>query len=189
MSNQMTELKIISGALKGAKLHSPNLVGTHPMGAREKNALFNMANPAGLVVLDAYAGSGALGFEALSRGAEKVVFVEKSAQACQTIRNNLASLVVRDAEIKERVELYQGSVAAVSRDLANGMKFELIIADPPYERIELAEIEELVQLLTDDGMLILSSPAKQEPLDLNGVKLLKTRTYARARLSVYLPET
>ncbi|MBR3414997.1 RsmD family RNA methyltransferase [Candidatus Saccharibacteria bacterium] len=85
-----SELRILSGKYKGTKLKSPDLATTHPMGSREKLALFNMLSPylEGATVLDYFAGSGALGLEALSRGAASVTFIENNPKALQTIREN-----------------------------------------------------------------------------------------------------
>ncbi|MBQ8992361.1 RsmD family RNA methyltransferase [Candidatus Saccharibacteria bacterium] len=94
----MPELRILSGKYKGLKLLSPDLKTTHPMGSREKLALFNMLSPylAGATVLDYFAGSGALGLEALSRGAASVTFVENNQKARQVIRENCRRCGVED---------------------------------------------------------------------------------------------
>ena len=88
----MENIKITSGKYRGRTIKSPNSKLTHPMGAREKLAMFNMISEylSGAVVLDVYAGSGALGIEALSRGASYAMFVEKNPQIAQVIRRNLA---------------------------------------------------------------------------------------------------
>ena len=83
------EIRVTSGKLRGRVLRSPDTSGTHPMGAREKLALFNMVNVEGERVLDAYAGSGAVGVEALSRGASEVVFVENNRRTARVILENL----------------------------------------------------------------------------------------------------
>ncbi len=199
-TGKVQELRIIAGQLKGAKILSPKSPGTHPMGSREKLALFNMINPAGLIVLDAFAGSGALGFEALSRGADKVVFVENSAQAQQIIQDNLASLAVRDQQIIQdnlaslairdqqilaKAKIFQQKVSRFAKNPDLYHSFDLIIADPPYDKINLSEIQQLVSLLSDGGKLVLSSPASQPAPELMGVQSISSRTYARARLTVY----
>lgn len=184
-TGKVQELRIIAGQLKGAKILSPKSPGTHPMGSREKLALFNMVDPAGLIVLDAFAGSGALGFEALSRGAAEVVFVENSAQARQAIRDNLASLTVRDQLISTKVKIFQQKVSQFAENPDLYHSFDLVIADPPYDKIDPSEIQQLVPLLSNGGELVLSSPASQPAPELMGAQLISSRTYARARLTVY----
>ena len=167
-------IKITSGTLKGHGIKSPNSKLTHPMGSREKLALFNMiaGDLTEAKVLDAYAGSGALGIEALSRGAKEVVFIEKDAKTCKIIRENLKSLGL-DAEV-------------VNTDVANFISstiFDIIIADPPYDKFIAGEIRYLVQFLKLDGVLVLSHP--NEAPELPNLKLIKTHHYASAHISVY----
>ena len=123
----MNTVKIVSGKYRGRSLTAPG-GGTHPMGAREKLALFNMIAPYldGAMVLDAYAGSGALGIEALSRNAKRVIFIEKNKVAAQSIRKNLASLSL-DGEI------FTGAVK--SYESQEG--FDIILADPPYDNYDM----------------------------------------------------
>lgn len=90
--------RVIAGKYKGAKMDFPGGAQTHPMGAREKLALFNMISTSGMRVLDAYAGSGALGIEAVSRGAKEVVFVEKSRKVAAVIEANLWKIGAKRGE-------------------------------------------------------------------------------------------
>ena len=169
----MNSVKITSGELRGRKIETPG-EGTHPMGAREKLALFNMIADAlpGARVLDLYAGSGALGIEAISRGAKEVVFVEKNPSAARIIKSNLANLGVL------------GQVWAKDvRDFSARNVFDIVIADPPYDNFNPEEMSGLSELLADRGVLVLSHPG--EAPDLDGLRLLKTRGYAGARISVY----
>ena len=150
-------------------------VGTHPMGERERLALFNMiaSELVGARVLDAYAGSGALGVEALSRGASEVVFVEKNPAATRVIQENLQS-VGADAEI------VVGDVVNFTTD----RKFGVILVDPPYDKFDLAGAEHLVGYLDGGGMLVLSHPG--ETPELAGLALEKSRRYAGATISIYV---
>lgn len=170
----MNSVKIISGKYKGRKIVTPG-GATHPMGERERLALFNMVAPwvDGARVLDAYAGSGALGIEALSRGAKEVVFIEKATGAAKVIRENLRSLGAVGAEI------YKGKVG----DYKSEEKFEVILADPPYDDFKVAEVAGLVKYLQPSGVLVLSHPG--EAPELAGLTLEKSRKYAGATLSVY----
>lgn len=145
------------------------------MGERERLALFNMIVDSipGASVLDAFAGSGALGIEALSRGASSVVFIEKNAKACSVIRDNLRELGLK-------ADIFQGDVMNFTIDV----KFDLILADPPYDKFDINEVKHLVQFLQGRGKLVLSHPG--EAPDLPGLELLKSRKYAGATISVYV---
>ncbi len=167
------EVRITGGIFRGRKIATPG-GGTHPMGERERLALLNMISDVvpGAVVLDAYAGSGALGIEALSRGASRVVFVEKNRSAGAVITKNLALL---------------GIVAEVlvcdAKSFVTDEKFDLILVDPPYDLFEIEGVMNLAQFLKDNGVLVLSHPG--EAPSLAGVTLEKSRSYAGATVSVY----
>lgn len=170
------KIRITSGELRGRQLKSPQVDFVHPMGAREKLALFNMIGESlsGARVLDAFAGSGALGIEALSRGAKEVVFVEKSPRVIKVILENL-----RDLNLLERSLVFTGDVV----DFNTTTRFEIILADPPYDCFEAAQLSNLTKFLKDGGNLILSHP--ESPPVVPGLKLIKTRKYAAANLSIY----
>lgn len=187
-------LRILSGAYKGRAFASPARATTHPMGAREKLALFNMLQPylAGATVLDAYAGSGALGLEALSRGAARVTFVEQSAPVVRTLRQNLRA-VLPAARLAD-AEIIQSSVAAFTASAINTPTintptptFDLILADPPYDHFDPTEIAALVPLLRSTGLLALSFPAQLAPPALPHLICLKPHHYAAAGLALYQP--
>lgn len=169
----MNNIRITSGKFRGRSLKTPG-GKTHPMGERERLALFNMITDdiPGSLVLDAFAGSGALGIEALSRGAREVVFIEKNPKAAETIRQNL-----RELEIAAEV-----STADVMKFNTEAV-FDLIIADPPYDDFNPEAIQHLFQFLKDGGLLVLSHP--DEAPEFLGLTLVKTRTYAAAHISVY----
>lgn len=168
----MEKIAIISGKFKGRKISTPG-GATHPMGSRERLALFNMVSVEGLTVLDAFAGSGALGIEALSRGATSVVFVEKNSKASDIIRENLKYLGVKD-----EAEIIKSSVS--NADLP---EFDVIFADPPYDNFDLIEVESLTKSLKNGGVMVLSHP--NEAPELQGLNLIKTHQYAAAHLSIY----
>lgn len=175
-------LRILSGVLKGKTLKSPQSPGTHPMGSREKLALFNMLQPEleDANVLDAYAGTGALGIEALSRGAKSVTFVEKVPAVARLIRENLHS-VGRERE----AEALTMSVSEFAQDAERREKYTLIIADPPYDKFVLEEIASLTQLLREDGILALSFPFRNGTPEFPGLELQTSRKYATAGIALY----
>ncbi|MBQ6460938.1 16S rRNA (guanine(966)-N(2))-methyltransferase RsmD [Candidatus Saccharibacteria bacterium] len=168
-------IKITSGRYRGQEILTPGS-GTHPMGAREKLALFNMLafNLPGAKVLDAFAGSGALGIEALSRGAESVTFIEKSSAAAQIIKKNLDKL-----NLNGQTEVIVGD----AEKYFNNRCFDIILADPPYNNFDTAKVQHLVELLNNGGVLVLSHPGEAPTFD--GVTLQKTNTYAGAKISIY----
>lgn len=167
------EIRITGGVFSGRKIATPG-GGTHPMGERERLALFNMVSDIvpGAVVLDVYAGSGALGLEALSRGASRVVFVEKNRRAGAVINENLA-LLGADAEV----------LIDNARTFVTNERFDLILVDPPYDSFEIEGVVNLVRFLKDGGILVLSHPG--EAPDIPGLTLEKSRAYAGATISIY----
>ena len=177
-------LRVTSGLYKGQRLRSPESALTHPMGAREKLALFNLLQPYlnhESKVLDLYAGSGALGIEALSRGANEVIFVEKSPHIAHLITENLAILnpaPESSAVFPESVSTFCGRPEYLSY-------FDIILADPPYDNFHLEDFANISQILAEGGVFILSSPAKIDPPEIPGLQQETTRTYAAARLTVY----
>ena len=170
----MEKIRITSGSLRGRTIKSPRSNLTHPMGAREKLALFNMisAELPGAVVLDAFAGSGALGIEALSRGAGEVVFVEKNPKIAEVIRGNLDDLGV-SGEVR----------TTEAGKFETGEMFDIVIADPPYDKFELADVLWLTKYLKNGGVLVLSHPGETPVI--HGLKLTKSRKYAGSTLSIY----
>ena len=128
----------------------------------------------GANVLDAYAGSGALGIEALSRGASYAMFVEKAARVAQVIRKNLA-----DLNLVEMSDVYVQDIEVFSPT----EKFDVIIADPPYDSFEVCEIDSLANFLKKSGVLVLSHPSDAPRI--KGLRLEKTHRYAAARISIY----
>lgn len=170
----MNSIKITSGIYKNRRLSTPG-EGTHPMGERERLALFNMlgGHLEGTLVLDAFSGSGALGIEALSRGANKVIFVEKNPKASRIIRQNLSGIEANGEIITSSIRSYTSET-----------KFDIILADPPYDNFDLNEIETLSDFVKEGGILALSHPGNAP--EIPGMKLLKTRQYAAAHISIYI---
>lgn len=149
-------MRIISGKYKNRELKSPNSNQTHPMGERERLAIFNMLaselgtpNLDGKTALDLFAGTGALGLEALSRGAKHCTFVEKDHKALECLKQNLKN-IENSTIIKKDV---------YNLDLSN--TFDIIFIDPPYDHFDL-KILDFKKYLNKDGITIISSP---EPIN------------------------
>lgn len=172
----MDKITIAGGKYRGRKIATPG-GATHPMGSRERLALFNMLT--GKIedesVLDVFAGSGALGIEALSRGASEVVFVEKNRVAIETIKQNLAELGASD-----NTRVVKSSVRDAISDLG---EFAVVLADPPYDNFDITEVRLLAQVVKNGGVLALSHPG--EAPEIPGLTLLKSHSYAAAHLSLY----
>jgi 16S rRNA (guanine(966)-N(2))-methyltransferase RsmD len=144
-------LRIIAGALKGRRIDAPDWPGLRPTSDRLRETLFNVLAPRidGARVLDAYAGTGAVGIEALSRGAAHVTFVEQDRRAQRLIEANLARCGVENRYAIIRA----GFVAAAAR--APG-PFDILFLDPPYGAGELTEaLETAAPLVTDQALLII----------------------------------
>lgn len=144
------------------------------MGERERLALFNkvMDKISGGDVLDVYAGSGALGIEALSRGASSVIFIEKNPKAAKIIRENLKNLGAN-------AEVITGDASKFESDKT----FDLILVDPPYDKFTTEALSNLSKLLKTDGVLVLSHPG--EAPEIEDLSLIDSRKYAGATISFY----
>ena len=179
-------IRITSGEFKGRTIATPVVSTTHPMGSREKLALFNtlisLTGPFSDIdyILDCYCGSGALGLEALSRGAKQVVFVDHSAAALAATKENISALGVSD-----RTEVIKSDVKSIASTSVAWHKYGLILVDPPYDNYP-SSLEELPDLLTDGGVLVLSHPASVEPASvIPNLELVSTKSYAAANLSFF----
>ena len=147
-------IRVIAGTAKGRKLETPTWEGLRPTSDRLRETLFNILAPrvAGARVLDGYAGTGALGIEALSRGAAHVTFVERDARAVRLIRGNLVRAGIEDANACNIVRA--GFIEAAS-DHGDDL-FDLVLLDPPYGERDLdAAIEAAGGILRDDGVIVL----------------------------------
>lgn len=154
-------MRVIAGRLKGRRLGAPTWEGLRPTSDRLRETLFNVLAPriGGARVLDGYAGTGALGIEALSRGARHVTFVEHDRRAAALIARNLAACGVEGDYTIER-----GDVVSVLRRSA-GTGFDLILLDPPYDlaNVETA-LEAAAGALDARGLIVLERATRREPV-------------------------
>ena len=174
-------MRIIAGSRKGARIFSPK-GATRPTGDRVREAAFNLIGPVDeMAVLDLFAGSGAMGFEALSRGARSAVLVESDRDAQKTIERNLEKLDLKGAMI-----LKQDARKALAAETAAGRRYDLVLVDPPYRMLDsLLPILStyLPALLAEDGIVVLETPAREHP----ELPLAErtSRTYGSVRLTVF----
>ena len=172
-------MRVIAGEFGGRRLHTPPGGATRPTADRVREALFSMlsAEVPGARVLDLYAGSGALGIEALSRGAASAVFVENDARAAVTIRRNLETLGL-PGEVRR-----QDAVRFLAA--AKG-PFDLVFCDPPYDADPspaVALAERLPALTSKDARIVTESD-KRRPLELP-FPLLRERIYGDTRIAIH----
>lgn len=173
-------VRLISGEFGGRYLEAPDTSRTHPMSERIRGALFNMLGDMDdLRVLDAFAGTGAIGLEALSRGAREAVFIERDRIAQKVLANNIRMLGVGD-----RTSLIKAPVASWS-ETASTELFDLIFADPPYHDVQLSTVSRLVKYLNPKGLMILSHPGRESAPTVNGVVVVDNRSYGDAALAFY----
>jgi len=177
-------MRIIAGSRKGARIFAPKGLDTRPTADRVREAAFNLLGPGAAedaTVLDLFAGSGAMGLEALSRGAAHATFVESDREACRTINRNLEKLGLDNATV-----LCQDALTALRADARGGTRYDLVLVDPPYRRfssLQNAMIRHLPEVLAADGTLLVETAADEEP-ELPLAKR-KSRRYGAARLTLF----
>jgi 16S rRNA (guanine966-N2)-methyltransferase len=168
-------MRITGGRLAGRVLHAPR-AGARPTADRVREAVFARLDPSGAAVLDLYAGSGALGIEALSRGADHCVFVEQSARCAAVLRENLAAL-----DLGAQAELIGGDAVRAIRRLAEGRRgFDLALLDPPYASEEVARALAALagsELLPDGAMVVIETSRRRPPAPVAGLEAVDERRY------------
>ena len=175
-------MRIIAGKYGGRILKLTGTEKFHPMGERIRNAIFNKLGQKviGAQVLDAFAGTGAVGIEALSRGAQSCLFIEKNRLTVQTLRRNLDILDVEGSQVIQATVLQ-----FLQTSQTNPQTFDLIFADPPYRDLQNSSIKALITRLKPDGILVLSNPKTVPTLTCDGLRPIDERTYADAKIIFY----
>jgi 16S rRNA (guanine966-N2)-methyltransferase len=173
-------MRIVSGRLKGRLFDAPRGHRTHPMGDKVRGALFSVLGDIhGLTVLDAYGGSGALSYEAVSRGAASVLVIEVDNEAYETIVRNVKSL-----DLSEQVTVLRKNVGGWSRNNQT-KQFDLVLADPPYDDINPKVLQRLVVNVKPGGLMVLSWPGSEPVRELEGLDYLTSKQYGDAQLVFY----
>jgi 16S rRNA (guanine966-N2)-methyltransferase len=171
-------VRVIAGEFKGRRLHAARGTRTRPTADRVREALFSMLGDlSGAHVLDLYAGSGALGIEALSRGAESAVFVERDDRALAALRRNLEA-VGAEAEVRRQ---------DVPRFLARPEgTYDLVFCDPPYDDAPrvAAPLSEALPALARENARIVTESDKRNPL-LLPQPLVVERSYGNTRIAIH----
>ena len=175
-------MRIIAGSRKGHTIHAPKGLDTRPTSDRAREAAYNLIGPVdGARVLDLYAGSGAMGLEALSRGAAQAVFVESDKEACRAIERNLDKLRLTGAAV-----VCSDAARALAAEAGAGRLFDLVLVDPPYRLF--SEVEPVLSryvpaVLAEDGIVVVETSEREEP-DLPLPKRT-SRRYGAARITVF----
>lgn len=176
-------MRVIAGSLGGRNFESPNSFKTHPMSDKIRGALFNvLGDIEGLTFLDAFAGSGALAFEAVSRGAESVLAIDSDRIAQKVIAENIKAL-----GIAGQVKLIKASANAWMDTNPHAM-FDIVLCDPPYNDLQPSLLYRLAQRVEEDGLLVLSWPGGKELPEFEDMNLLDRREYGDATLSFWRPD-
>ncbi len=186
----MAAMRITGGILRSRHLRAPRGDATRPTSDRVREALFGILGSDGLVegarVLDLYAGTGALGMEALSRGAIRATFVESSRPALSAIQANIAALGLR-----ERTRVLAGDVRDVFRRLAGEGPFDLVFADPPWTLVDRGDAQRAIDevlgaiALADGALVVLEHAARSSTPSLAGLALDRTRRFGDTALAFY----
>jgi 16S rRNA (guanine966-N2)-methyltransferase len=176
-------VRIVAGSRKGHRIEAPKGPDTRPTGDRVREAVFSLIGSVeGAAVLDLYAGSGAMGLEALSRGASSCVFVERNREACRVIERNLEKLRLTGEVVQREVSVH------LRDEQARARQYDLVLADPPYgewARVAAPLAELVPRVLAPDAAVVIETSWDVEPeLPLD---LVTTRRYGSARITLFAP--
>ncbi|MBP6880868.1 23S rRNA (adenine(2030)-N(6))-methyltransferase RlmJ [Candidatus Saccharibacteria bacterium] len=176
-------MRIVSGRFKNIKLIEPKFGGvTHPMSEKIRGAIFNiLGDLKGKSVLDAYAGSGALGIEALSRGADSVLFIEKHTSAFKVLQQNIS--LVRSQNKDVDIKVVKGDNQPWANK--NSDSFDIVFLDPPFKEFSEIAVENLCKNVNKSGIVVLSTAGSVEAPFIDGVVVVDTRSYGDAALHIY----
>lgn len=180
-------MRISGGMLRGRRLKTLKRSYLRPTSEKVRQAVFNIIGGyiKGMNVLDLYAGSGAFGFEALSRGARTVDFVEKDKVLCETIRENVKTLGVDNSVCIVRLDVD----SAIQRYSSMGKVFSLIFADPPYQSGEVEKLIELIdknKILNKDSIVVIEHSKRERPSERSSLlKMIDSRQYGDTVISIY----
>lgn len=170
-------MRIIAGSHRGHRIAAPKGRETRPTSDRVRENAFNLIGPVDdAEVLDLFAGSGAMGLEALSRGAAHATFVESDRDAARTIDANLDKLGLHATVLR------MDAVRALQQERRS---YDLILCDPPYDydRTRLAPL--LAERLNDDGLLVWETSSREAAPEVPGLRERTSRTYGSARLTLF----
>lgn len=173
-------MRVIAGWLGGQNFDSPHGHRTHPMSDKARGAIFGvLGDIKGLTVLDAFAGSGALAIEAISRGAKSAVAIEVDKGAHKVIVDNVNKLGIAD-----RIKPIRAFAGAWSTRHQIEL-FDLVFVDPPFDAITYRDLKNLPRHLNETGTLVLSWPGREEPLKFENLQAVQAKSYGDIQLVFY----
>jgi len=190
-------MRIIAGTLRSRTLMAPPGLSTRPTSDRLRETLFNVLAPriSGAMFLDLYAGSGAVGMEALSRGAASVTFVERAAAALKVLRANLDRLGI-ETEARVRTESVGAFLRSSAESAPKPERYEVVFLDPPYDAAKeyaatLGLLGGTASHILAEGALVVAEHRRNESLEENYGSLKRTRVLRQgdAALSFFVRET
>jgi 16S rRNA (guanine966-N2)-methyltransferase len=173
-------MRIIAGKLGGRQFQAPHGHRVHPMSDKMRGALFNvLGDISGLSVLDPFAGSGALSFEAISRGARHATAIDIDKNAHAQILRNIEAL-----QLEKEVKAIRANASGWS-DNNPGAKFDLVLLDPPYDNLLEELLSKLAKHSKPSGLAVLSYPGNQPAPSLPALELLSAKNYGDSQLLFY----
>jgi 16S rRNA (guanine(966)-N(2))-methyltransferase RsmD len=183
-------VRIVAGELRGRTIDGPKWDGLRPTSDSLRETLFNVLGPTvlGVRVLDAFAGTGAVGIEAISRGAAHATFIERDPRAIALIEANIAKLGIKSACVILRGDFVMVKPgASLAEALAEAERFDLVFLDPPYELPDLEQvIRRAGQLTAPGGRVVVEHAKKRElPAAVPGLAKYRTLTAGDSALSFY----
>ena len=178
----LTVMRIISGTLKGISIKESQAEATHPMSEKLRGAIFNaLGDVGGLTFLDGCAGTGMVGFEAISRGVGRVDAVEKDDRAFAELSRNSKKILGKD--YANYRAFHYGIRQFFKKN--NLPTYDVMVFDPPYDIVQTDHFDGTVKHLAKDGIMIFSLPSGIEPPRLPGLVPIKQKTHGVAQLIYY----
>jgi len=181
-------VRVIAGTAKGRLLKAVPGIGTRPTTDKVKEAIFSMIGPYfdGGLGLDLFAGTGGLGIEALSRGLDRVIFIDMEKTSIQVIEDNLKTL-----GFKDQAEVYRNEAQRALQVLSKrGLKFDLIFLDPPYSMKQVDELllqMQQMDMIQDQATVLVEHDAKHVyPDGIGRFKVRKRTNYGETAVAIYL---
>jgi 16S rRNA (guanine966-N2)-methyltransferase len=180
-------MRVIAGRFGGRRLIAPRGSGTRPTADRVREALFSMLGPLeGANVLDLFAGTGALGIEALSRGAAAAVFVERERSALCALRANLAAIGLQEAGGPQVQVRSRDALVALAEAIARGERYDLVFLDPPYAQAQALGprlAQALPRLLWPGGAVVVEAD-RRAPLAID-LPVRRQRRYGDTSITIH----
>lgn len=173
-------MRIIAGSLKGREFKAPRGRTTQPMSEKARGALFNtLGDIEGLSVLDAFAGSGALAYEAISRGAARALAIEQDKTAHKVIEQNIKLL-----SLNGQIKNLRSNVSGWSNNNSS-MQFDLVLLDPPYNNLDRQLLQKLTKHAKASGLVVLSWPGKEPAPPFVGLEQVANKNHGDIQLVFY----